>query len=178
MNNDPAIANLESLAFRRFSNWTGLSPGSTLEQAARVFDVDQDWHGSGRLGQQRRSVDWYGATGDGYPDGIRLWVENKNIVLADAKYPELTESLDAVLSSLGPPQKKLDAYLGTVLIEESEWVFSERGLSIFLDPENQELLRIAVYSPVALTTYEASLRLNLKQVRLPRTARSVNTERL
>lgn len=158
---------LESLAALDLSNWTGLPGGISLEQAGERFAIDDDWGGTGQLGSARRQADWYAVEARGFPEGLRLWFSGPELILADARHPELSVELEELLAELGSPQARLDAYLGTLLIEGSEWVWADRGLTLYVNPANGRLLRVSVYRPCSLSDYEEALRLNLKRVRLP-----------
>jgi hypothetical protein len=158
---------LQSLASLDLKHWTGLVQGTTLDHARQVFEVDEEWRGAGRLGSEGRKVEWYSVEAEGLQDGLRLWFTGNDLLMADARRPRLPVSVDELLASMGMPQARLDSYLGTLLIEKSEWVFADRGLTVFVNPPNHRLLRIAVYAPLGLDDYRAGLRLNLKRVRLP-----------
>ena len=156
-------------AFSRLDlrTWHGLCQHTVLDHARRVFDVDDEFCGSGKLGTERRQTQWYAASCDGFPEGLRIWTTGNEIILIDTPGPDLEGGLDALLVALGSPQVKLDSYLGTLEIKQSEWVFPERGITVYLNPDNHVLLRIAVYGSVSLLKYEQTLRLNLKKTRLP-----------
>ena len=170
MVNDRKIIDvLDALTSLDFEHWTGLVQGTTLEHVRQLFDVDEEWRGAGRLGNEGIKVEWYSVEAKGYPDGLRLWFGGNSLLVADARRPELPEGVNALLAALGPPEARLDSYLETLQIEKSEWVYADRGLTVFVNPSNCRLLRIAVYRPVSLVEYRKALRLNLKRVRLPLT---------
>lgn len=167
VNDSKVIEVLESLAALDLEQWAGLVQGTTLEHARRLFAIDEEWRGAGRLGSSGKKTEWYSIEAEGFPDGLRLWFRGNDLLLADARRPALPGGVDGLLASLGSPEARLDSYLGTLEIEESEWVYADRGLTIFVNPSNRRLLRIAVYRPASLAEYREALRLNLKRVRLP-----------
>lgn len=168
MNNDrKATEVLTALVALELNDWAGLHQDTALDHARQVFDIDEEWCGTGRLGSEGKKTVWYSVSTGGFPEGLRLWVSDGDLILVDAPHPGLPGSLDDLLAALGPPQERLDSYLGTLLIEKSEWVYPGRGLTVFVNPANRRLLRIAVYRPVSLSEYRENLRLNLKKVRLP-----------
>lgn len=168
MNNDNEATNvLEKLVALELKDWSGLPAGTLLKHAGEVFEVEEDWRGTGSLGSECRKTDWYAVAAERFVQGLRLWVRDGQLILIDAPLPDLPIELDELLDALGPPLKRLDSYLGTLLIENSEWVYPQRGLTLFVNPGNRRLLRIAVFQPVGIEAYRSTLRLNLQRVRLP-----------
>lgn len=105
---------------------------------------------------------------EGYDKPVRIWLDGDQVLLIDAEYPELaTGGVPALIEAIGPPQAKLDAFLGTFMIPESEWVYAERGLTLYINPENNIPLRLAVYPPTTLDGYRERLRMDLQMRRLP-----------
>jgi hypothetical protein len=158
---------LKTLAALELGHWSGLRQNTSLDDARAVFSIDDQWHGSGRLGSESRRIDWYPVAAELFPEGLRLWVSGDHIVFIDAVRPELPGGLDKLMLALGQPPERLTSYLGTLPIENSEWVYPERGLTLFVNPVNQRLLRIAVYGPTSLQEYCKFLRLDLQRIRLP-----------
>lgn len=152
---------------RSFHAWDGLAPGTSLADIAAVCDVDQGWRGSGVLGEERRPAEWVNAELDGYDEAVRVWLEGDTVLLMDVESPPIAGEPAALLAQLGPPQATLDSYLGTFLLRGSEQVWPRRGLTLYVNPENGLLLRLAVYAPTTLAAYRRSLRLDLEMRRLP-----------
>lgn len=159
---------LQPLVTRRFEDWRGVVPGTTVDDVAAMLDVDRSWTGGGALGSERRPAGWLAAGAAGYADGLRVWIVDDHVVLIDAREVELAGSVPSLLAALGAPAATLDSYLGVLEIPRSELVFPDRGLTVYVNPENRALLRLAVYAPTTLDAYVRGLRLDLQQVRLPR----------
>jgi hypothetical protein len=154
---------LRAFAARRFADWRGL-PACTLADIRRHFELLDDEPHPGQLG--RRAASWTAMTVEGYDEPVQLWFDEQHVLLLLAEYPELPD-WPALAKKLGEPAAKLDSHLSTLLIPGSEWVYPGRGISLFVNPENMALLRVAVYAPATLAEYEAGLRLRFKQRRLP-----------
>ena len=167
---------LKTLAALELGQWPGLCENILLDDARAIFSIDDQWHGSGRLGSESRRIDWYPVSAEHFPEGLRLWVSDDHIVFIDAVRPELSGGLDELLLALGQPLERLTSYLGTLPIENSEWVYPERGLTLFINPANHRLLRIAVYRPTGLQEYCKFLRLDLQRVRLPLSEQRISGE--
>jgi hypothetical protein len=162
-----AQAALRTFARRDFRDWRGLAPDTSLGDAAAAFEVDDDWRGSGKLGSDRREATWVSAAIEGYEEAARVWLDESLVLLIDAESPTLTTPLPVLLEAVGTPEAKLTSYLGTFPIPESEWVYTGRGLTLYVNPENGILLRVAVYTATTLAVYRERLRLDLEMRRLP-----------
>jgi hypothetical protein len=162
-----AQAALRALACRDFLDWRGLAPETSLADVAAVFPIEDDWRGAGHLGEEGQEVSWLSAEAEGYPQGIRIWLDQDRVVLIDGESPELSAGLPALLQAIGTPEARLDAYLGMLLIPESEEVYPGRGLTLHINPENGILLRLLAYAPTTLEDYRRRLRLDLQRRRLP-----------
>lgn len=162
----PATDALLRFAARDFEAWAGLAEDTTVADVAETFEVD-DAPQPATLGAEHRAVGWLTVAADGYPGGIRVWLDGTSVVLLDGPDPELPAGLEAFLHELGDPDVRLDSYLGTLPIEGSEWVYPSRGLTVYLNPENMVILRLAAYVPTTLDEYEARVRMDLQTKRLP-----------
>lgn len=158
---------LKTLATLELGHWTGLPEDASLDEARAVFSVDEQWRGAGTLGSDGGRRDWYSVSAANFPEGLRLWVDGDRLLLIDALRPVLPGGLDALLQELGQPTEKLESYLGTLPIKHSEWVYPDRGLTLYVNPANALLLRIAVYRSTSLEDYCNNLRLDLQRARLP-----------
>jgi len=158
---------LKAFASLDLHDWHGLPEHTQIDHARQVFDLDEEWNGSGKLGSARRQAYWYSAACDGFPESLRIWGSGNDVILLDAASPELPQALEDLLTVLGSPEVKMDSFLGTLPIKESEWVFPGKGITFYINPDNWKLLRIAVYKPIGLSEYKQFFRLDLKKTRLP-----------
>jgi hypothetical protein len=159
---------LQIFSRRDFGAWSGLPRATPLADIARLFPLEDDWRGVGRLGSDLKETRYAYITIEGFEQQVRIWLnEDNNIILMDVEYPTLPFSLSSLLDRLGTPDAKLDSYFGMLFLQQSEWIYANRGLTLFINPENSALLRIAVYASSTLDEYVKSLRLNLKIRRMP-----------
>jgi hypothetical protein len=165
LNSSPQAA-LRAFAGRDFRDWRGLAPNTSLTDVAAVLEVD-DWSGAGSLGSERREATWVNAAVEGFEHAVRVWLDENLVLLLDAESPTLATELPDLLRALGTPEAKLDSYLGTFPIPESEWVYPGRGLTLYVNPANGILLRLVVFAPTTLEVYRQHLRLDLQMRRLP-----------
>lgn len=163
MSSNVCEAALRRFAEKDFAGWSGLPKDCALSDLARLFAFEDDWRGSGRLGEETEA-DYASVVIPGYEITTRVWLDGERIILMDIEYPEVEAGL---VERLGRPEAKLDAYWGTILLEKSEWVHASRGLTLFIKPSDLALLRLAVFSPATIDEYEKRLRLNLRTRRGP-----------
>ncbi len=164
---DRALDALKTLARRDLSDWTGLPADTTLADVRTVFELDESWQGESRLGSARIPTAWLAAGAPGFDEGLSVWVDDSKVLMIDARYPTLPVSPQALLEHFGPPAECLESYLGPLPIESAEQVFPEHGITLYINPDNGKLLRIAVFNPVSLAEYLRRLRLDLRTTRLP-----------
>ena len=85
-------------------------------------------------------------------------------ILFDASTPQLKEGLSPILKALGTPAAQLNWWYGTLELPGGEWVYPQRGITLFIDGQkNERLLHIALYSPTTLSTWKATLRPHLRK---------------
>jgi hypothetical protein len=158
----------QAFSRRDFGDWSGLSQSMSLADVVQLFPLEGDWRGVGRLGSDQKETNYTYITIEGFEQQVRMWLDEDNhVILMDVEYPTLPTSLSSLLDKLGTPDAKLDSYFGTLLLQQSEWIYASHGLTLFVNPENSVLLRIAVFAPSTLDEYIKSLRLNLKTRRMP-----------
>lgn len=148
---------------RRFVGWRGLPPGCAPE---RLFDVafDETW-GVRRLGADRDTARMRLLELGGYYRPLAS-VRDGTVVMFDGTNPELDGGWSALAADLGTPEATHDFVYGTVTMPGGERIHAARGITIFLNPENQMVLHIAVYSATTVDDYTRRLRPSLeKQLR-------------
>lgn len=157
--NTACLVALKAFAWPDLSKWHGL-PDCTVADVANVFAVPQDgWRGSGYVGEENRELSWLSVSGGGFLDSIRVWLDGDKVVMMEAPVCGRPEELKALVGKLGAPAAKLDSYFNNALLEKSEWVYPDRGLVLFVEPETHALLRVAVFAPRTLDEYRKRARL-------------------
>lgn len=91
--------------------------------------------------------------------------DGPRLVLVDGMNPELAGGLAPLLADLGDPAERLDWFYGTLAIPRGEWVFPERGITLFLNTDADDALHIALYRPASAAEYLRVLRPNLRKTR-------------
>jgi hypothetical protein len=91
------------------------------------------------------------------------------LVLFDGMNPELAGPFATLRDDLGTPAGRLDWERGTLKIRGGEWVYPERGITLFVDPDAANTaLHVAVYHVTTLDVYRRTLRPHLGKQLLPK----------
>jgi hypothetical protein len=146
-------------------HWQGLPSGCQLAAIADGDTLQHQGQGTGLLGQGRASYRMIAV--EHYTEPVRVWHVDGNILLMDVRFPVISPDLRDLLESLGKPEALLDSHFSSIVIENSEWVYASKGLSLYINPDNFLLLRLAVYHRSSVEDYHQKLRLQLEIRRRP-----------
>jgi hypothetical protein len=157
---------LRTFANRQFINWAGLPPSCSLEEVTQHFPLLNDGVGLARLGRKKRQFRMLVVQGYDHP--VRIWLDGPRVLMLDVQYPTFSSEVPVVLKELGEPEAKLDYDWGTLPIERGEWVYPNRGLTLFMTSNNLSVLHLAVFLRTTMQTYEENFRLHLGKKPFPR----------
>lgn len=144
-----------AIELRRFAGWRGL-PGGCTPDAIFGIKLDDTW-GMQPLGSSFEKARTHLIELAGYGRAL-AYVRDGALVLFDAMSPSLDGGWPGLSGDLGAPEATFDWIFGTVAMPAGEIVYAKRGLTIFLNPENQAVAYIAVYVPTTVDEYARSLR--------------------
>jgi hypothetical protein len=156
---------LENFAARDFSRWTGLPESCSLTEVTQRFRLPNDGYGLARLGKIKR--DFRMLIVESYDQPVRVWSDGPQVLMLDVEYPNLLSGVADLMKDLGEPQARFDCQWGTTQIAKGEWVYSDRGLALFVSPENSTVFHLAVFPSTTMQSYEESFRLHLGERRFP-----------
>lgn len=94
-------------------------------------------------------------------------VRDAHVIMFDAMRPALSADWPTLAADLGPPDGVFDFVFTSVLMPRGEHVYAARGITVFVNPENQLILHIALYVPTTVDLYARTLRPSLEKQRLP-----------
>lgn len=156
---------------RRFINWQGLPRLGAGEGPPVNAIFPELLQGSGirpqrYLGESFRPVTYSVLDLPGYYRPT-LSMEGETLVLFDAMLPELDNGLAPLLNAFGEPAIQLDWFYGTLEMPGGEWLFPERGISLFLNQARDRALHLALYAATDQTTYLDRLRPHLRKTLHP-----------
>ena len=152
------VVALKSFAWPHLENWKGLNPECTVAAVSEAWGyVDDGWRESGWVGDEPRTLTWFGADGGGFPDGVRVWMDGQRVVMLETEVLGDASHLEALVAKLGRPAAKLDAFFD-VKMKKIEWVYPDRGLTLYVEPHKHALLSVVGYAPTTLKNYRRNLR--------------------
>lgn len=157
---------LQNFAAREFANWTGLPESCSLAEVTQQFRLMNEGYGLARLGERKREFRMLIVAGYEHP--VRVWTDDSRVLLLDIQYPSFSAEVAVLLKELGEPQAKLDYDWGTMRFEGGEWVYSERGLALFLAPDASRVFHLAVFPRTTMQDYEENFQLHLGKRLIPK----------
>jgi hypothetical protein len=145
--------------------WSGLPAGTRPEDLEPAVDAPADAPAMAGLGLRKALVRHGGLTGTDVEAEVWVSPESGEVWLVAIDHPPFAGSPEHVLQQLGEPALRLDNALGTVPLAGSEWVYPDRGLTVFADEEDERVWRVALFTPCRSEEYEERYRVALGQRR-------------
>jgi hypothetical protein len=147
------------------TSWQGLPAGTQPADLEPAVDAPGDAPAMAGLGL-RKALVRYGQLA-GTDVDAEVWVSpaSSEVWLVAIDDPPFAGAPEHVLQQLGPPALRLDNALGTVPLPGSEWVYPDRGLTVFADEEDERVWRVALFTPSRPEEYEERYRVFLGQRR-------------
>jgi hypothetical protein len=145
----------QAIEARHFMGWRGLPPGCAPDVVFGL-KLDDTW-GMMPLGSSFEKARSHLVELPGYGRAL-AYVRDGAVVMFDAMAPQLDGGWPALSTDLGAPEATFDWVFGTVAMPAGELVYAKRGLTIFLNPENQAVAYISVYVPMTVDEYARRLR--------------------
>lgn len=144
-----------AIEVRHFVGWRGLPPGCSPEAVFGV-KLDDSW-GAMPLGASFESARSRLVELTGYGRAL-VYARDGAVAMFDAMAPQLDRGWPALSADLGAPEAAFDWVFGTIAMPAGERVYAQRGLTIFLNPENQAVAYISVHVPTTVDEYARRLR--------------------
>jgi len=154
---------LAAFAAADFHGWQGLGDCSPDEVRA-LYPQQAPGFALGRLGG--RQARYFYVQMPGYEDGVAVWYREERVVLLEVRWPQLAGGLDGLLASLGSPPERLDFQWRSLRLRKGLLLYPERGLALFVNPDNQIVLMVTAFAPTTLDDYREGLALELGEVKL------------
>lgn len=164
---DTCAAALDRVRSWDLRGWHGWPEDCTRAAVEERLGAPNPGEGRGFLGTERREHSYQTFAVKGAEEPVRVWSADGRPVMLDVEYPTLAVGWKDAASAWGEPDARLDFDWGHTPIQGGEWVWARRGVTVFINPANDALLRVALYRPVALDDYRRGWRLNLASRRFP-----------
>lgn len=143
--------------------WTGLPADCTPDELFGIPFDEATWGlhplGSTRAPSRARLLEL-----PGYHRPLAR-VRGRHVVMFDAMNPVLSTDWPTLAADLGSPDALLDFVFGDVPMPRGEHVYAARGITVFVSPESQRILYVALYPPTTADSYARTLRPNLEKKR-------------
>jgi hypothetical protein len=92
-------------------------------------------------------------------------VRDGAVVLFDAAMPQV--DFPALVADLGEPDERHDYTFGTLAVDDGEWIFGERGITVYVNTDPDRVLHVALYAPTTAADYADRLRPHLAKTLRP-----------
>ncbi|MDH3600590.1 MAG: hypothetical protein OEU26_13220 [Candidatus Tectomicrobia bacterium] len=152
----------QAIKTRDFVGWNGLPASCAPSDLFDDFPVDPSDRPVRPLGELFQPSVFVLLDIDGYYRPTAS-IRDNELVLFDGMTPDLLGGFARLRDDLGGPAARLDWFYGTLEIPNGEWVYPERGITIFLNTSTDKALHIAVYQRTDLDNYVSTLRPNLRK---------------
>jgi hypothetical protein len=141
--------------------WTGLPAGTTPADLEPAVDAPADAPAMAGIGLRKALVRFGALAGTDVEAEVWVSPESSEVWLVAIGDPPFAGPPQQVLQQLGEPALRLDSALGTVALPGSEWVYPDRGLTVFADEEDERVWRLALFEPCPPEDYEGRFRVFL-----------------
>jgi hypothetical protein len=148
------------------ATWRGLPAGIAPADLEPAVDAPDDAPAMASLGLRNALVRFGELAGSDVEAEVWVAPGTSEVWLVALADPPFARDPARALEQLGEPALRLDNALGTVSLPGSEWVYPDRGLTVFADEEDERVWRLALFTPCPPEEYEERYRVHLGQRRL------------
>ena len=151
-------------------SWAGLPAGVRLSDLEGLLAFDREDRRRGVAGEPLQDGLWVPAESSTYAGGLRVWLDEDEIVVLLEGIGPVDGSGDPLLApDLGAPETRLDAVLGPFHVADAERVYAGRGLALQVNPDNDVLVCLLGFTPTDPDDYRRRLHPHREPIRpLPR----------
>ena len=148
---------LRRLSIGDFKNWTGLPGGCTSKEVQLVLSGGES-SAIGRISD--RSTQFRVYESPQHSEVIQVWFDDADrVLLITLVAPTIKGDVNALLRTLGPPERKLEPSVGHHA-DAHQWIYAGRGITLYVRERSNEIARVAVYPPTTVEQYELKLGAN------------------
>lgn len=148
---------------RELKGWTGLPAGCSPDALFGVAFDEASW-GMMPLGARHEPSRTRLLELGGYYRPLAR-VRDAKVIMFDAMNPSLATDWAALSQSLGNPDAVEDFMFAGVSMVRGEHIYAGRGITVFVNPENQRVVYVALYVPTTVDVYRKTLQPDLDKKR-------------
>lgn len=156
---------MDTFSSRNFGDWNGLPANCSLPDVLSYFGMDTANPINGQLGNS--AALYIALPVEGFQNPLRFWFRDETLILIEAEYPEIEGDLAQLQADLGSPTAQLSFNWRDLTLDEAQWVYADRGIALIINPDNQLLLYLSVFTPTTLNDYKQQLFLDRRVFRTP-----------
>ncbi|MBW4612992.1 MAG: hypothetical protein KME21_06855 [Desmonostoc vinosum HA7617-LM4] len=150
---------LTLFANKDFSKWQGIPSQCQTNDVFSLYKPINEESVTGKLGSEYTPTFYKACRVENYDEPVKVWFKENAIVKIEVKYPQLSaQQYQAIVKALGEPTEKLDYYFSNFLISQGNWVYAEQGISLFLNTDGTNLIKLSVYYPTSMDDYKKRIR--------------------
>jgi hypothetical protein len=144
----------EQIEARHFIGWRGL-PSRCTPDVLFGLPIDERW-GELPLGRRFEPARSRLLELDGYYRPL-AYVRSGAVVLFDGMNPALSGDWNTLSADLGQPDATQNWIHGTIDMPGGLRIYAGKGITIFLNPENDFVIHVSLYEPCTVEDYIALL---------------------
>lgn len=136
------------------SAWKGLPTNCNLTDFQKNFEPISLHKGKGFLGRKNLPAYFMKFRGLKYAQSLRVWfTEKEYLKLIEIEYP-FDIDLKKLTTKIGKPLYISDYYFKDVSILKGEKIYNESGLSLMLNVDCDQIVKVLFYNPITIDRYE------------------------
>ncbi len=145
---------------RNFSDWQGIAAECSAQDL--FDDVPDETSDRPHRTLGKLDANWVILKLPGYYRPMASFRDGR-FILFDAMNPDIAEKASTLTALFGKPAATLDWWYGTLEMKSSQLVYPNRGITLYLNPETDNVLHVALYSPTDLDNWIQTLQPNLRK---------------
>ena len=147
--------------------WSEISYRYDYDGFSLTFPPLTSSAGLTRLGSSMREVCYRMHDPQGVAHRLQAWFVESELVMLELMYPGPRLDAAELVEKLGKPLERLDYHLDIGQVVGGAYVFSQQGVTLFLDDAHRRVQKVALYRPCSLDHYKSELYFDAEMRELP-----------
>jgi len=158
MPNEHCAARFRPFLEKDFGNWTPWTSECVECCLREHFTPREEDRVVGFAGEKNLQATFSYYETNNYSGEIRIWYRDDRFLKLDASHPDIDWIISGPLPKLNEPEAKLDYDFAGMMLRQGEWVFASRGLTAYLNPDFNRVVKVCVFLPTTLQRYRDEIR--------------------